>query len=1394
MNQRPLEFAEHLQSFVKGRMISFDILSNPDVVFEQDWFTVIDSEEFSSQTSKIQHLVTSMNEQKHPNEQQTKQDLIFPMLSLLEWPEFLVEQKLSLGRQKIVPDLLLFSGQKEKYEASKIHVEAHRYGQGICIGELKRWGTNLDRHSGSVASPTSQMLHYLRRNQDINEGRGAQWGLLTDGRKWRIYYARAQSVTEEFLEIDLGALYDSSEQDCSVFEAVDSKIVRKHVLALFVFFFANRAFSNEPQSSRHLRAIASGRHYESRVTTAMGEVIFNEIYPKIAQEIARQEPVATPDQIRDEALMFLFRLLFVLYAEDRGLLPIQNKSYRFHRCFRYKVREQIGDYRQFSIDPIRSSTEFWNRCLQLWSDISQGNSDFGLPAYNGDLFDLSKTPLLNRISFDDVVMMEIVEPLSYQQGQYVNYRTLNVQHLGAIYERLLARRIVLDDGKLVVVSDPSSRKETGSYYTPDYIVRLTIEKALGPLVEEIYKNFDSQLNKVELGEGTEIKKEIDPAQCILDLRICDPAMGSAHFLVDAVDWLSDRLLEALAHCTAEIPGYVSPVFKRITEIRERILEGAQAEGWEIVEEQLDDRQIVKRLVLKKCIYGVDLNPMAVELAKLSLWLHTFTVGAPLSFLNHHLRCGNSIFGSWIGEVTAQFEDDLFQLNLSKVLRATAVNMQEIEELPDTNLDEVRQSEGLYQQLNDSVSLVKNFLDVHLGLAWLRPTKHKNVHDLDLPWLSKHTDKLAFKKEQEDYDAQVAAWCEGQYGDPLNEIPDDPHFLHLWNQAQSIAIENCFLHWEAAFPGVWNHERNGFDAIVGNPPWERIKFEEAEWIAYRKPALAKNMTQDERDKEFHNLLRSGDPLIQEFYETKTKAEHTMAMVRQSGHYPWFSLGDINIYGLFAERALTLLNRQGNTGLVLMAGIAADRFSAPFFQRVTRQGRLRNFYHFENRRVAAGRHFPDVHAQLKFCVFVASAEPNGDQTHYGCFVDDVKNVENENVCFNVSTSFFDKVNPNTGTLPILHTREDRDILSKIYDTSPIMRRHDQESPLFSVRFCRMFDMTNDRKSGKMRTHNQLLEEEQIWELEHNVYEGANGRWLPLYEGKMIWQFDHRSADVKFNPSAPLKRASPAYLSDEAHQDPSRCATPQFWVSENEVNNRIRAVAQRVVRENVHRSEADLHVYMKTPFFLGFRDITNTTDRRTMISTVVPYVAASNTLCLLLSEYESLDDYATVCTFLTGNFGSLIFDFVARCKLHGNHMNWFILEQLPCVPIERYNTIKFGSKSAGEVVRDIVLELIYTSHALGAFAAALNYVDKDNQVYPPFSWNPVRRRMLRAKLDAVYFHLYGITDPANIDHIHAFFRVEEEAELARFGDLQSKTLRHYWLNALAAGQPDAEITTHG
>ncbi len=440
-------------------------------------------------------------------------------------------------------------------------------------------------------------------------------------------------------------------------------------------------------------------------------------------------------EVREASVRLLYRLLFLLYAEDRDLLPVRDEGYAGYslRGLREDAARIIDDRRILS----PSARTWWPRLTALFAAVASGDPAMNLLPYNGGLFEHT-ADLLSRVSLPDAVLAPLLDAMSRDQNgmlhRWINYRDLSVQHLGSIYERLLEQDPVLDSaGGVMLRPDPYARKTTGSYYTPDELVQLILRRAVGPLIEERRTAFAAQVQalahdrrprSVRLAELA----AHDTAEAFISLRVCDPAMGSGHFLVSLVDYLADQVLFAIAiadaakdvHWADPAEFYRSPLADRIETLRQRIRAEAITRGWPVREDQLDDRHIVRRIILKRVIYGVDLNPMAVELAKLSLWLHSFTVGAPLSFLDHHLRVGDSLFGEFVFPV----EGDLavrFGLAMSQsVVRArqSAAGMAEIEARPDADIGEVHASKEAFRGVEEATAALRAVLDLYHAARWL----------------------------------------------------------------------------------------------------------------------------------------------------------------------------------------------------------------------------------------------------------------------------------------------------------------------------------------------------------------------------------------------------------------------------------------------------------------------------------------------------------------------------------------------------------------------------------------------------------------------------------------------------------------------------------------------------
>ncbi|MCY3654151.1 MAG: N-6 DNA methylase, partial [Cyanobacteria bacterium MAG IRC1_bin_28] len=961
---------------------------------------------------------------------------------------------------------------------------------------------------------------YLRRADDLTHG-ALRWGILSNGRCWRLYYAGARSVAEEFLEMDLPAILRRQ---------------NRHGLKLFVVLLRPQAFVPDGNGqSLHQFILSEGRRYEERVAANLSDMVFHQVFPRLAKALAAAaegagQPLTAPSslaQVREAALTLLYRLLFILYAEDRGLLPVQNPGYN-----NYSLRQRRDDVKRRKDGKDVFSTKFcryWCDLQGLCQAIDKGDPSIGLPPYNGGLFNAAQAPLLTQpaVRLNDQVMADLLAALSSKTGNYINYRDLSVEQLGSIYERLLDHELAHRDGAVTVQPNLFARKKSGSYYTPDALVRLIIKETLTPLVEN------------------------RSAEDILALKICDPAMGSGHFLVSLVDYLSDRVIEAMAaapeeeetesHGAAGLNG--TPVAERIEAIRATIRENARRGGWELEESQLDDRHIVRRLVLKRCVYGVDKNPMAVELAKVSLWLHTFTAGAPLSFLDHHLRCGDSLFGCWVGEVTEQVRNagGLFLERPLREATQAAHAMHAIEELTDAEIEETEASAKLFAELQEATGPLTTFLSLVHALQWLDLAKKDNKKARSNFLVGLYGNPVAIAEGKESVERK-----NDQHG----------HFALLLERAQALLAEERFFHWQVAFPGLWHdwtgENRGGFDAVIGNPPWERVKLQQVEWFAARRPEIAKVQRAADRKRMIQTLKNAGDPLAGSFAQAEQQANATARMARSCGDYPLLSGGDVNFYSLFVERAMALVKPQGMVGLLTPSGIASDKTAARFFRGVSTEGRLRAFYDFENRRTRynAPPFFPDVDSRFKFCVFVASASASSPPARCAFFLHSTAELADAERCFTLTAEDFSRVNPNTGTAPIFRSRRDAELTMGIYQRLPVLvdRSTGEEKKAWPVKYVRMFDMTND--SHLFRTKEELEEREGAFPVGGNRWDSPSGVWVPLYQGRMIGQFVHRASSVRINPDSTHNPYLSETASQAQHGDPNFLPQPQHWVPESKV----------------------------------------------------------------------------------------------------------------------------------------------------------------------------------------------------------------------------------------------------
>ncbi|MBC7327873.1 N-6 DNA methylase [bacterium] len=997
-----------------------------------------------------------------------------------------------------------------------------------------------------------------------------------------------------------------------------------------------------------------------------------------------------------QLLKLIYRFLFLLVSEERGLIssdPIYLEHYSVSRL------------RKFADNPFAwdDEVDLWHSLRVLWKLFSDPelSKTFSLPPLNGELF--------QELVFDNCVisnksLLSALQHIFYYREspsspqRKVNYSALDTEELGSVYESLLDYYPIIEEGngKLRFELSPGlERKSTGSYYTPAVLVGELIKSALEPVLQE-------RLSKARTKEEKE--------RAILSLKICDPACGSGHFLLAA----ARRLGKELA----------------------RIRKGEEEPPPEIVRSAIRD-------VISHCIYGVDKNPLAVELCRVALWIEGHAEGKPLTFLEHRIKCGDSLVGVMDLEVlksgipedafrplrdddknTAEQAKNLnrrekYQIRLSFDAKAQLINVSkligELEKIPDDTPDDIRKKAKLYEELRKDK--VREQLELACNL-----------------WTYAFFQKFEPRKEP---------ITSGHIRDVLSgqQVRAD-----LIGKAQAFAMKNRFFHWILEFPEVF--QKGGFDVLLFNPPWEIAELEEQEFFALRDSEIANAPNKAERARLIRELKRK-NPVLYEEYQTAFHYVNALnKFLRFSGRFPLTAVGRINLYSVFAELASQLLNPEGRAGIVIPTRIVTDHNNKDYFSEILHEKRLVSLYDFENRKIF----FPAIHPQYRFSLLTLCGKGKAKETVFVFFCYQVSQLKDERRHIRLAPADFALFNPNTRTTPIFRSKADGELARAIYQRVPVLIDKAKGNNPWNVRFMQFINMSSD--SHLFRERKDL--EGEGFKLFGNRFVKGNAVYLPLYEAKMFWIYDHRYGT--FEGKADRKDVHLVSPSFHQYTDPSFLALPWYWVSEDEVEKRLQGAK------------------WQKNWLLCFRDITNATSERTAIFSVLPKVGVGNNAPLLMPFGARAK---VPCLF--ADLNSLVFDWVARQKIGGVHLNFFYLEQLPVLPPSAY-----GKRDLLFIVPR-VLELVYTAWDVKPFAddvwdsadedlkSAIKKEWEENKMatggnpptpppwlevkggipFPPFRWDEKRRAVLQAELDAYFARLYGlnrkqlryILDPADL-----------------------------------------------
>ena len=1132
--------------------------------------------------------------------------------------------------------------------------------------------------TGQHLSATQMMQAFLNASEYYT------WAIVTNGSNWRLLRDNPALSRPCYLDIDLDRLLD--EEDSTAFDGLFWHML--HVTR------AARQISDNGETCIWEQWRQDLEEHGARARDGLREGVENAICQlgtgflqgrgpgNDALRAALQDGSVTTQAFYQELMRTVYRLIFLTVLEGRNILHEHDKT----------LKEQAQLYRRgYSIsrlikralreDADTRHDDLWQAQLIVFRALGKdgGESALALPALGG-LYDTHQCPMLDACRLPNSAFLAALRSLCWTNTEgkrtQVDYAHIGAEELGSVYESLLelTPRISTELHTFYFMggsTDPeqadkkqkgNARKLTGSYYTPTCLVEQVLKTALDPLLDACGKN----------------------QKKLLDLRVIDPACGSGHFLLGAARRIAERLADA--RIPGQMGGATPDVFQRA----------------------MHD-------VIRHCIYGVDINPMAIELVRMNLWLEGYQPGKALSFLDAHLRHGNSLLGLFSADAL-QYpipedaykclpgDDDAVCKKLKAANKEQAKARAKSPYLPYQS-QPIIATESMPEDSPSQVQAV--------AAAWLS-NQETLAHSTDAVaadiWMG------AFLVSKREVDAV-----------PTTRILDD--FLNGLCAADNAAIQAAqqacrqadVFHWHLAFPEVFRN--GGFDCVLGNPPWERAKIQEKEWFANRCEAVAKASNAAARKRLIDALGKGELPGMEPVAQVNLHAEFHRALhlagacslffhvgAKDGGRYPLSGVGDVNMYALFAETNYSLKAESGRAGFIVPTNIATDAATSAFFGHLVEKKAISSLYDLENR----AKLFPEVDSRQRFCCFTLAPS---DAISVACYMTHPKQLEDKRRIAHLSIEDFAGINPNTGTCPLFRCEADAALAVKLYQKAPILINEKTGENPWGIRFGTMLHMSNDS--------NLFLTEKPEGEVV-----------LPLYEGKLIHHYDHRF-NIFTGDGENVRN-----LTAEEHNNPACEITPRYWVRRGDVISKLPKDVKAIPQ-----------------WFMGFRDITNATNERTLIMSFLPFAGVNHKLPLISCKKEL---HQQSC--LLANANSLVLDYIVRQKLGGVSMTYFYVKQFPVLPPDSYTEADIAYISSR------VLELSYTSYSMRPLAEALGYTGE------PFPWNEDRRAQLKAELDAYYAKLYGLTREELAYILNPTTKYPTDCPTVTFPTLQNNELKKY------------------
>jgi hypothetical protein len=1164
-------------------------------------------------------------------------------------------------------------------------------------------GGGLDTLTAAFGDGTRRRSAFGLAQEYLNAADGAMWGLASDGLTLRIVRDNASLTRPAWIEADLQRMF--TEERYADFAALwllahETRFGRtdQPVAECALETWRNAGREEGTRAREHLR-----RGVEDALV-ALGQGFLVHPDNQTLRAALQSGTLSTKDYF-NQLLRLVYRLIFLLTVEERGVLHPDGAGERAKSL--YSVGYSLRRLRERSVKRSGHDrfADLWEAAKVVFRGAAGGEPRLGLPALAG-IFASTQCPALDGARLENRALLLAVFKLSWLREDAglarVNWRDMGPEELGSVYESLLelVPQITKDGRHFAFATGGetkgNARKTTGSYYTPDSLVQVLLESALEPVIKDTIASHPA-----------------NPVEALLGLSIVDPACGSGHFLLAGARRLAAHVARIQANGTPAAAEYRHAL-----------------------------RQVVGR-----CIFGVDLNPMAVELCKVSLWMEAVEPGLPLTFLDAHIQQGNALLGTTPDLLAKGIPDaawDPIEGDDKKI--ASALKKQNKQESKELSLDFSRPPASTFARLGAGARAVDEEDD-----STLPSLEAKAKHWAEL------VASVAFERQQFLADTWCAAFVWRKEAGALRDAaPTNGVFRALQQDATRVSpvlrdeverlrAQYAWFHWVLRFPQVFAN--GGFDVVLGNPPWEKVKLQEQEFFASRSEEIANAVNASARKKLIAKLPDENSQLWADWCAASRRAEGESHVMRQSGRYPLCGKGDVNTYAVFAEHNRSALGTRGRAGFIVPTGLATDDTTKEYFSELVSKRELSRFYSFENEEFI----FPGVHHAFKFALLALSRSGDEKAADLVFFARATGALAESERHFSLSPADFKTLNPNTRTCPTFRSRRDAEINLRIYRAAGILLRDDEEKgdPWNFRIHSRLWHMAED--ADAFRTADALLAES--WQQQGNRFVRRREVMIPLLEAKMLHQFDHRFGTYAGQSDAQANQGKLPELDDGQHADPQLFTLPHYWVDDQEADRRLAPFSPRA-------------------WLLGWRKIARSTDQRTMIPVLFPKAAAGDATPLAFPSAS-----ASLLAALYANLCSFALDYCARQKVGGTNVTFNYVKQLPVLDPARYGE-RCRWCAEGSYVDWLlprVLELAYTAWDLEPLARDVGHNGT------PFRWSAERRFQLRCELDAAFFHLYALARD-DVDYVMDSFPVVRKNDEKARGEYRTKRVVLEVYDALA------------